>query len=481
MQHDANGRGAAPRQPATVTRIIDREDVSQAIMRREKAIAGLAEGALGASLPRVVTLAVEALVTALGTRYAKAMEVLPGGEEGFAVRAAFGWGSEVVGRRVEGFSHASYVLAQGKAETVASYWLQADYEVPPVLEEAGVTSGITVPVRRPGGGYWGTLGVYENESRRFDVEEERFVERVAGVVERRLAADDRRAAASPSASAAVPPVGDGSVLSHLLDTQAALAVAENAEDACRATARHAVPAFSDWCYVDLVEAGSGGEGIVRRALEFSEERAFAAAVRGGLMGRHPYDASSSHVTQRVLRTGRPELLPNVGETDLRRLALDESQLALLRRLGPRSYLCVPLEVGRRRIGVVGFFSTTSGRTFGPENQEAATAHAGLLALCLAGCGRWGGDARIAEHGEDGEAGASAENPRVRLSKRQREILELCDKGLTQNEAGEALHITMETVRTHTKILNRKIGVDDYRKLPDRARALGLLPPHRQGG
>ncbi|MGD8403025.1 MAG: LuxR C-terminal-related transcriptional regulator [Anaerolineales bacterium] len=61
-----------------------------------------------------------------------------------------------------------------------------------------------------------------------------------------------------------------------------------------------------------------------------------------------------------------------------------------------------------------------------------------------------------------------------LSDREREILQLIAEGLTNQEIGSQLYLSLNTVKAHTRNIYGKLGVNSRTQATARARALGLL-------
>jgi LuxR family maltose regulon positive regulatory protein len=61
-----------------------------------------------------------------------------------------------------------------------------------------------------------------------------------------------------------------------------------------------------------------------------------------------------------------------------------------------------------------------------------------------------------------------------LSDRERDVLRLLATELTQREIGVELYVSLNTVKTHTKHIFRKLDVVDRRQAVARARELGLI-------
>ncbi len=102
-------------------------------------------------------------------------------------------------------------------------------------------------------------------------------------------------------------------------------------------ARLAVPTLADWCGVDvLAEDGS----VERLAVAHEDPEKVHLALE--LQERYPADLESPGGVPKVLRTGRPELYPEVTDAMLEATARDAEHLALLREIGFTSAIVVPM-------------------------------------------------------------------------------------------------------------------------------------------
>ncbi len=63
---------------------------------------------------------------------------------------------------------------------------------------------------------------------------------------------------------------------------------------------------------------------------------------------------------------------------------------------------------------------------------------------------------------------------VRLSPRERDVLDLIGAGSTNREIARALHLSPHTIKEHTSTLYRKLGVRNRAQAVHRAQRLGLL-------
>ncbi|WP_263452324.1 ATP-binding protein [Hyalangium gracile] len=113
-----------------------------------------------------------------------------------------------------------------------------------------------------------------------------------------------------------------------------------------------VPRFADWCTVDVLEEDRPGARLTRVAV---------AHVEGGkaerlleLHRRFPPRQGSPSGVGRVLDSGTPELLLDVPDSLLQRLATDAEHAALLREVGFSSCIHVPMRARERNFGVLTF-------------------------------------------------------------------------------------------------------------------------------
>ena len=90
-----------------------------------------------------------------------------------------------------------------------------------------------------------------------------------------------------------------------------------------------------------------------------------------LAKRYPLNSDRRFGSPQVHRTGVSEMVAEIPASKLESAAQDEEHLRLLRRLKPRSYLCVPLTVRDRVLGTLAFVSAESGHTYTPADLAVA--------------------------------------------------------------------------------------------------------------
>jgi hypothetical protein len=128
----------------------------------------------------------------------------------------------------------------------------------------------------------------------------------------------------------------------------------------------AVPWLADWCTVHLPDAQAGVRQV---ALAHADP----ARVRWAreLGERYPPDPDAPQGLPVVLATGRSELYAEIPEELLERGAVDEEHLAILRELGMRSVMIVPLTAADGVVGAISFVSAESGRVFDEDDLRFA--------------------------------------------------------------------------------------------------------------
>ena len=128
----------------------------------------------------------------------------------------------------------------------------------------------------------------------------------------------------------------------------------------------AVPHFADWCTVDMLDE----EGNLRR-LAVAHVDPAKVKLAHELHRRYPPDPAAPLGVWNVLRTGKAELVPEISDALLVETTTDQDLLRLLRELGLRSYLGVPLTMRGKTLGVLTFVAAESGRHFQPADLHIA--------------------------------------------------------------------------------------------------------------
>lgn len=163
----------------------------------------------------------------------------------------------------------------------------------------------------------------------------------------------------------------------LADAGAALAASLDYNATVRAVARLALPRLADACAVDVV----GDDGRMWRLEAANVDHAKEELARE-LRRRYPLTFEARHPISDVIRSGDSRLIAEVSNRLLESIALDDEHLRMLRELGYRSAMIVPLVAGGRRFGAISFFSTSSGRRYQSSDLALAEELARRAAIAL---------------------------------------------------------------------------------------------------
>jgi signal transduction histidine kinase len=166
-------------------------------------------------------------------------------------------------------------------------------------------------------------------------------------------------------------------LRFLLDASQVLAETLDYQGRLAALASAVVPHLADWCAVDLV----GDDGSLERlavAHQDPEHMRWAEQIHE----RYPPNPDNPRGVYQVIRTGRSELFAEIDDATLTAAARDAEHLALLRQVGFRSAMVVPLAAHDRIFGALTMAFAESGRRYGPDELALAEdlVHRAALAI-----------------------------------------------------------------------------------------------------
>jgi signal transduction histidine kinase len=134
----------------------------------------------------------------------------------------------------------------------------------------------------------------------------------------------------------------------------------------RNVARLAIPTLADWCTIDVLRDDGTIDRLVVEHLNPEKARLAREVDR-----RYPADLESGVGIGSVLRTGNPELIPEVTDDLLVSLARDADHLRLLRSAAMKSAMILPLRARGRPLGVIVFITAESGRRYTEADLELA--------------------------------------------------------------------------------------------------------------
>jgi PAS domain S-box-containing protein len=159
----------------------------------------------------------------------------------------------------------------------------------------------------------------------------------------------------------------GDVLASSMDYQQTL----------RNVAGLVVPQVADWCAVDLFTEEGGREPV---AIAHADADKLRTAAR--LRAYEPDRLDPDRGLGLVQRTGEAQLYTEIPDELLAAAAVDEEHLRLLREVGIRSALVVPLRTRERTIGALTMVSSDSGRRFDRGDLDFAEQIAARAALAV---------------------------------------------------------------------------------------------------
>jgi diguanylate cyclase (GGDEF)-like protein len=169
------------------------EETSRLQARQQREVAAFGQRALrGEDIETLLNEALSIAERALSVDIAAVLKLIPR-EQAFVLRAAVGLPEDVVNtQKVPAgvSSQAGYTLVTGSPVIVREWANETRFGQSKVLADAGVVSGLTVPIRAKGEPY-GVLGVQTREQRDFSAEDVSFMQAISNVLANAI---DRRAA-----------------------------------------------------------------------------------------------------------------------------------------------------------------------------------------------------------------------------------------------------------------------------------------------
>ncbi|HEX8187475.1 MAG TPA: PAS domain S-box protein [Pyrinomonadaceae bacterium] len=316
---------------------------------------------LGSPQTEVVLPAVLALSHRLVAADAYAIWRLSAADSVWSVVASSGLSDEYSRERIEVTAETPPMSEEPLAveDVFAAPMLEARRET---YRREGVRSMLTLPLRAHGETV-GTLAFYYREPRRFaetDVAVATALANLAASAVRTAELYDEQRRLRGEAQAAERRAN------FLAEATTLLSSSLDYERTLEAVAHAAVPWVADWCGVDIL----GEDGGVRRLAVAHVDPAKVEWARE-LSERYPYDPDAPHGIPEVLRTGRPELYPEVPDELLVAAAKDEEHLRMMREIGFNSAMVVPLAAQGRAFGAITFVTAESGRRYGAEDLAFA--------------------------------------------------------------------------------------------------------------
>lgn len=172
----------------------------------------------------------------------------------------------------------------------------------------------------------------------------------------------------------------GQILASSLDYQETL----------RNIADLAVPQIADWCALDLFDEEGERESV---AVAHTDPAKVKLAERVRVL--EPQDLNPEQGLGLVQRTGKPMLYNDITAAMIEQAAVGEERSRLLREVGIRAALIVPMIARGRTIGALTLVSAESGRTFDDSDVEFAEQIAVRAALAVDNARLYGERSQVA--------------------------------------------------------------------------------------
>jgi serine phosphatase RsbU (regulator of sigma subunit)/PAS domain-containing protein len=173
------------------------------------------------------------------------------------------------------------------------------------------------------------------------------------------------------------PAPHGSLAGLVADAGELLSRSLDYDETLATVGRLVVPAYADWCFVEMLTDGGAIERVVIEHADASKRPFVEEYDR-----RYPLDPRAPFGSAKVIRTGEPELLREITADFWELVAQDPEQLRLLREVGFASVLIVPMRVRGAVIGDLALATAESGRHYGEDDVRPVQELADRCALAI---------------------------------------------------------------------------------------------------
>ncbi|MEJ6480828.1 PAS domain S-box protein [Nostoc punctiforme UO1] len=165
-------------------------------------------------------------------------------------------------------------------------------------------------------------------------------------------------------------------LRYIAQISSLLSTSLDYEETLKQIAEISVPQLADWCIVDILsEDGS----ICRLPITHADPSKAELARK---LQEYATDYKGASAITRVLQTGQSELISEISDSLLVASTQNQEHLELVRQLGMKSVMIVPLIAQGRVLGTISFASTQSNRRYDRTDLTLATeiTHRAALAV-----------------------------------------------------------------------------------------------------
>jgi PAS domain S-box-containing protein len=205
----------------------------------------------------------------------------------------------------------------------------------------------------------------------------RFIGTVLDITERKRADEERDLLLAREQLARVEAVRARRRLALLAAAGTTLSASLDYEATLEGIAHLVVPELADWCLLDVLEE----DGSVKQLAAAHADPGKEDLLRE-LLSHRRFGEDAPGTVARVLRTGKPVLIPEASDALLAERATGEEHLGVLRRLTVGSFMSVPLLARGRTLGAVTLVSSDPERRYGEEDLSLAEGLAYRCALAV---------------------------------------------------------------------------------------------------
>lgn len=132
----------------------------------------------------------------------------------------------------------------------------------------------------------------------------------------------------------------------------------------------AVPELADWCAIYIIDA-KGLPELLAVAHQNPDKVEWILKMQKELQERYPYNPDAPTGLSAVIRTGEPEMLPEITDEMLVKSAPNEETLQKMRHIGYSSGMTVPMKLRNQVIGVLQFATAESGYHYNEQDLKLA--------------------------------------------------------------------------------------------------------------
>ncbi|BAY96387.1 putative two component hybrid sensor regulator [Tolypothrix tenuis PCC 7101] len=163
----------------------------------------------------------------------------------------------------------------------------------------------------------------------------------------------------------------------LAEASAVLASSLDYQTTLDQVAQLATPELADWCTVHIVAADGAIEQI---AVAHSDPAKLEWANQNN--NKYPFNPNNPRGAALTLRTGQSDIVADIPDELIVQSAHDSEHLEILRSVGFKSVMTVPLRTQARILGVISFVSAESGRSYTQSDLELAEELARRASLAI---------------------------------------------------------------------------------------------------